>query len=47
MLNKGKTHCANVLKEYLENQLNKSVKLIRDENFYYEDKNLIHMGKFF
>lgn len=40
----GKSFYANRLKEYLENEVKKSVKVITDEKFYYEDKNLIYMG---
>lgn len=43
----GKTFYANVLKEYLENELKKVVKLIKEETFYYDqDKNSIFMGMF-
>ena len=40
----GKTYYTNILKDYLENQLKKTVKVISDEKFYYEDKNSIYMG---
>jgi tRNA uridine 5-carbamoylmethylation protein Kti12 len=43
----GKTYYTNILKDYLENQLKKTVKVISDEKFYYEDKNSIYMGKNF
>ncbi len=41
----GKTYYTNLLKEYFQNNLKKTVKVISDTDFI-KEKNLVYLGKF-